>query len=163
MTAPRQYSEEFKANLVRRICEPGGPTAYRLSQEVGVSTSTLYEWVKKSDRSKMSKQSRSRRPQDWSASEKLEAVLQASALSEEELGRFLREKGLHEDHLRQWRQQAEGGLSQVASVGDKRLQKENQRLSKELKRKEKALAEAAALLVLSKKARALWGDEGEDT
>ena len=164
------YSAEFKANLVRRVCKPGGPSVYRLAREEGVSQTALYDWVNKSTRSaeNMSKRkqggrgSQPRRPQDWSPAEKFEAVLQAGRLSEEELGTYLRENGLHEAHLREWRQLAEGGLGHVVAASDKRLRKENQRLSKELNRKERALAEAAALLVLSKKARALWGEEGEN-
>ena len=105
----------------------------------------------------------SRRPQDWSAAEKFEAVLESSQLSDEELGRYLREKGIHEANLKEWRKQAEKGLSPAPMGADKQLVKENKRLNKELQRKERALAEAAALLVLSKKARALWGEEGENT
>ncbi len=164
------YSEEFKANLVQRVCRPGGPSAYQVAREVGVSASALYDWVRKSSRSPLSRSNsskpkpggRARRPQDWSPAEKLEAVLHASRLDEDELGTYLRESGLHEEHLRAWRQQAVAGLG-PSSSGDKRLRKENQRLSRELSRKERALAEAAALLVLSKKARALWGEEGENT
>ncbi len=162
------YSEEFKANLVQRVCRPGGPSAYRVAREVGVSASALYDWVRKSNRSPLSMSNssksggRARRPQDWSPAEKLEAVLHASRLDEDELGTYLRGSGLHEEHLRAWRKQAEEGLG-PSSSGDKRLRKENQRLSRELSRKERALAEAAALLVLSKKARALWGEEGENT
>lgn len=175
MTRGQPYSEEFKANLVRRICSPGGPTAYQVAREEGVSQTALYDWVNKSTRSgeSMSKRnpkqktpgaSQARRPQDWSPAEKLEAVLQTGRLSEEELGIYLRENGLHEAHLQEWRQQAESGLGRAPSTNvDKQLRKENQRLSKELGRKNRALAEAAALLVLSKKARALWGDEGENT
>ncbi len=106
---------------------------------------------------------RPRRPRDWSASEKLEVVLEASRLNDDELGKHLREKGLHESHLQEWRRQAEGGLGGAPASGDKKLRKESQSGSKELGRKERARAEAAALLVLAKKARALWGDEGENT
>ena len=172
MPRGQTYSAEFKANLVRRVCQPGGPTAYQLAREEGVSQTALYDWVNKSvwsaenmSKSKRgSRASQPRRPQDWSAAEKLDAVLKAGRLSDEELGIYLRENGLHEAHLREWREQAESGLGRAPSTaGDKQLRKENQRLSKELNRKDRALAEAAALLVLSKKARALWGDEGEST
>ncbi len=111
----------------------------------------------------MSNTSHSRRPEDWSAAEKLNAVLQASALEEAALGAFLREQGLHDAHLVEWRQQAEQGLMATPSSPSTRLKKENQRLEQELRRKDKALAETAALLVLSKKVRALWGDEGAIT
>jgi hypothetical protein len=106
---------------------------------------------------------RRRRPQEWSASEKFKAVLEAESLSEAELGAFLRKRGLHEAHLQQWREMAQDALAEKSSSPSSRLKKENQRLSRELRRKDKALAETAALLVLSKKVRALWGGEGENT
>jgi transposase len=49
--------------------------------------------------------------------------------------------------------------SKTASEDAKRIKK----LERELRRKEKALAEAAALLVLQKKVQAIWGDEDDDT
>ena len=105
-----------------------------------------------------------RRPQDWSAAEKLAAVVHCGGLSDEDLGRYLREQGLHEEQLQEWRQQCEQSLNPRAQAQREReLQKDNRRLNKELLRKERALAEAAALLVLSKKMRALWGEEGADT
>lgn len=107
---------------------------------------------------------RPRRPKDWSPAEKLAAVKNSHGLGEEELGRFLREHGLHEEHLRDWQQQCEQGLAPAVSLQlERTLKKEVRRLNKELDRKDRALAETAALLVLSKKARALWGGEGENT
>ena len=109
----------------------------------------------------------SRRPQDWSAEEKLQVVMEAASVPEEQLGAFLRNKGIHETHLRQWRSQMLQGLHDKTSGkkgGRKRKEdKEIKELKKELARKDKALAEAAALLILKKKAQAIWGDEDDDT
>jgi len=106
-----------------------------------------------------------KRPQDWSAEEKLAAVIEAATLPDEDLGAFLRRKGLHEAQLEEWRQQVLSGLASRPAraskpTGEARRVKE---LEKELRRKDKALAEAAALLVLQKKVRAIWGDEDDDT
>jgi len=102
-----------------------------------------------------------KRPQDWSAEEKLAAVLEAAALTEEELGAFLRSRGLHDAQLQQWRDQMLIGLEPkaVKRAESKRIHE----LEKELRRKDKALAETAALLVLKKKAQEIWGDEDDDT
>jgi transposase-like protein len=92
-------------------------------------------------------------------------VLEAAALSDAELGEFLRRKGLHEAQLEEWRRLATEALgnsqrqSRKPSAEEARIRE----LEKELRRKDKALAEAAALLVLQKKARAIWGDGGDDT
>jgi transposase-like protein len=108
-----------------------------------------------------------KRPQDWSAEAKLQVVLEAAALSDDELGEFLRRKGLHDAQLEQWREQLERAAPEV--FGSRRRAKVSpevkriRELEKELLRKDKALAEAAALIVLKKKALAIWGDEDDDT
>jgi transposase-like protein len=109
-----------------------------------------------------------KRPEDWTSEEKLAAVLQAAALSDEQLGTFLRSKGLHETHLQQWRLQMLNGLGKkpVAVKKPNRSRADAYKikaLEKELKRKDKALAETAALLVLKKKVQQIWGDEDDDT
>ena len=107
-----------------------------------------------------------KRPQDWTPEEKLEAVIEAATLPEEELGAFLRRQGLHEAQLREWRQQLLQGLEQPAQGAKKKRTAEARRLrqlERELERKDKSLAEAAALLVLQKKVQAIWGDEDDDT
>lgn len=161
MTRRAKYSDTFKARAVQRICAPGGPSAYALSRELDISPTTLYSWVKLS-KSVIMKRDEPRRPQDWSAAEKFKAVLEADSLSDEELGKFLRRKGLHEAHLKEWREQAEAALGQNVSKPDVKLKKEVKRLTKEVRRKDKALAETAALLVLSKKLHAFLGEEGEN-
>jgi hypothetical protein len=95
------------------------------------------------------------------------AVLEASALSEELLGAFLRRKGLHEADLERWKADMLAGVS--CGRPDKARKKEKaaldrriRDLEKELSRKDKALAETAALLVLKKKARQIWGDGESD-
>jgi transposase-like protein len=108
----------------------------------------------------------STRPQDWTAEEKLAVVIEAAALSDEELGGFLRRRGIHEAQLKEWRQMVLSGLEKPPSRFSKTFSAEARRireLERELARKEKALAEAAALLVLKKKAQTIWGDEDEST
>ncbi len=111
-----------------------------------------------------------KRPQDWSAEKKLAVVLESAGVPAPELGAFLRRKGLHEAQLEEWRAQvtqasvaALQGPSRrerkAASIEARRIRD----LERELARKEKALAEVAALLVLKKKAQAIWGDEDDDT
>jgi hypothetical protein len=106
-----------------------------------------------------------KRPQDWNAQEKLAAVMEAASLSDEELGTFLRSRGLHEAQLQQWRDLMLAGLEPTTVYrGEKAPESKRIReLEKDLRRKDKALAETAALLVLKKKAQAIWGDEDDDT
>lgn len=169
-----QYNTKFREEMVKKLSRIGGPSVGSLSEEVGVHPSTLSRWVREA-RGKSGatpglgshptrRAMMERRPQDWTAEEKLTAVVETSSMSEEELGPFLREKGLREAHLQQWREAILAGLEKKR--GSSRHTAEARRireLERELTRKEKALAETAALLVLKKKANFLWGDEDDDT
>jgi transposase-like protein len=93
-------------------------------------------------------------------------VIEAASIAEAELGAFLRRKGLHEAQLQEWRQRLLASLSERGPGPSKAVRAEARRirqLEQELARKEKALAEAAALLVLKKKAQEIWGDEAGPT
>ena len=158
-----QYSEAFKSKMVQRMAGPEGISANRLSQEVGVGQPTLSKWRRKAEGRMRSVKSEPppRRPEDWSPEERLRAVLEASRLADDELGAFLRREGLSEAVLAEWKAAALEGLRpQKKPSGDSRRVRE---LEKQLRRKDKALAEAAALLVLQKKVQAIWGDEDDDT
>ncbi len=144
------YSEAFKAKMVGKLAAPGGPSANALAQEVGIHQSTLSRWLR-AGRVEGMKNKTSRRPQDWTAAEKLEAVLESSSFCEEEVGGFVRRKGLYRTHLEQWRQQMLHSLDAKPQRWRKSTKDRQVReLEKELGRKEAALAETAALLVLKK-------------
>ncbi len=169
MVGKMQYSEAFKSKMIQRMSVPGGPSANALAQEVGVHQGTLSRWLRRAGRVQgMSDETskKSRRPQDWTAAEKQEAVLKATGLPDEQLGSFLRREGLHRAHLEQWRQLMLRGLEEKPNRGRSAKTVEGRRireLEKELRRKDAALAETAALLVLKKKAQAIWGDEDDAT
>jgi transposase-like protein len=108
-----------------------------------------------------------KRPNDKSPEEKLRAVLESASVPSDQLGEFLRKKGLHETHLQQWRLQMLQGLGKQPNTAKSKPSaaeaKQIRELEKELRRKDKALAETAALLVLKKKVQQIWGDEDDDT
>lgn len=172
------YTEAFKGKIVQRLLLPGGPTATALSRETGIHQTTLSRWLQdarkvrpmttKKDLPEHSEPPRPpRRTEDWTAEERLRVVHAASRLSEAELGAFLRREGLHQVQLDAWREAALDALqpAAVATKANKGASEARRirELEKQLRRKEKALAEAAALLVLSKKVNALWGDGDDDT
>jgi transposase-like protein len=172
-----QYTETFRARMVRRMLGPKAVTASALSQETGVSQPTLSRWLREtaSVEAMSSKDkppprevpdlpSEDKRAQDWTPAEKLRAVVETMDLKGEALGAYLRRRGLHQEQLALWQRSAtaglEGRVSRRQAKGERKKIKE---LEKALRRKEKALAETAALLVLRKKANALWGDADDDT
>jgi transposase len=164
------YPQELREHLVTRMLGPEGMSANALSKETGIAQTTLSRW-KQAARSVASMTTerdapggatprRPRRQQDWTPPERLRAVIEASALADADLGAWLRREGLHEATLEQWREAALRGLGAGAARGEAKRVKE---LERELHRKDKALAETAALLVLRGKVQALWEEEGGNT
>lgn len=137
-----------------------------IAEEAGVCQATLYRWRHAVILQGVSddQATSGKRGDAWTLKEKLTLLLEASELSDEELGAFLRQKGLHGAELDEWREALEGsGKGTSTSKKKKSASKRIRDLERELKRKEKALAEAAALLVLQKKVQDIWGDEDDDT
>jgi transposase-like protein len=159
------YSEDFKKTAVAKMATPGGRSATSLSQELGVSQSSLSRWLRESATVGGNGAGAMRgRAEEWTAEQKVEAVLGFEKLSEEQRGVFLREKGLHEATLVRWKAEMIQAMKLKPFVGGKKdpQQKRIAALEKELRRKEAALAEAAALLVLKKKADTIWGEERDE-
>ncbi len=102
-----------------------------------------------------------RRPEEWPALDRLRVVAEAASLSADALGAFLRREGLHEETLAEWRAAALGGLApqKATRAEEKRIRQ----LERDLAKKEKALAEAAALLFLEKKVAKMWAGEDDDS
>lgn len=167
------YSAAFRTRMVSKLVGPNAISATQLSKETGLHQATLSRWVKEAstlERKMARKKSPTptpqppKQPQEWSPEEKLAIVLEASALSEGELGVYLRGKGIHAAVLEEWRRQALAGIQGTERASKLQVESRKVReLERELRRKEKALAEAAALLVLKKKAQEIWGDEDDDT
>lgn len=160
------YSETIKEAMVRKLTTPGGPTQAMLSRKVGIPNQTLSRWVKEYG-SLYGMKNGSKKHEDWTVEEKFKAVVEAKSLEGQELGEYLRRKGIHSTDLERWEQGLLRGLKSCG-LGRPRtdpeiveLKKKEKKLRKELRRKDRALAEASALLVLKKKADLIWG-EGED-
>jgi transposase-like protein len=165
------YTEGFKARQVRRMAGPEGMTASSLAKEIGVSQPTLSRWLRTAsnvgamtgkERKKNTTPDRKR----WTPEEKLRMLGRASQLGDDELGAFLRTEGIHEATLRQWADAAIAALAGPAKPRSAKKSPEAKRvaeLERDLRRKEKALAEMAALITLQKKVQAIWGDGGDDT
>lgn len=102
---------------------------------------------------------RSKRPSDWSLAERFQILMESHALDEEALHAFCREKGIFRHHLEQWQAAFVAGGAVLDAAQLRELKESNKVLTRELSRKEKALAEAAALLVLQKKYQALWEEK----
>jgi len=152
----RIYTSVFKAQCVKRLEAPDAPSVQELSKELGVSKYSLYTWLRRAREGTHMRDS----GKPWSVEDQIRVLKRASELAGEELGGYLREQGVHPDLLEAWREALQGASADRA---DKRRIKA---LERELRRKEKALAEAAAILVLQKKVQeglARLAGEDDDT
>jgi len=153
----RPFSQAYKEKMIERLTGKDAVSARQASQETGISQETLSRWLRDA-RSLPLMAPRKRRTKPWSVEEKAQVLTETAKLAGSELADYLERQGLLLGELEQWRLALdEEGRASIATT--KRIRK----LERELARKEKALAEAAALLVLKKKVEDLWEDEDDDT
>ena len=162
------YSPEFKEAMLRRMLPPNNESITKIAKEEGLSEQTLRNWRDKARKEGYAAPGTDASPDNWSTQYKFLIVVETASLNEAELAEYARKKGLYIEQIKAWKDacmNANGGIAKEAVRLNQELkdsQKERKKLEKELQRKEKALAEAAALLVLSKKANAIWGDPEDE-
>ena len=157
----QRHSKEFKESIVQKIMMPGGPTIMQIAEKNGLHHSSVRNWIKiYANHSSMKKS------KEWSPEKKLMAVAQTLTMTENEIGEFLRSNGLHTNELEEWKQLF---YSSLKPVGRPKLDPElvelradKKVLEKDLKRKDKALAEMSARVILLKKSHLLFGVNEED-
>ncbi len=159
------YPKERKEAVLKKMLPPNPKTIPKIAKEEGISEATLYNWRKAARREGRLLPDGDNTPQGWSSADKFAAVLETAAMNEAELAEYCRQRGLYPAQIQQWREACAQAndwdrrqnqrLQEVRRKDEKRIRK----LEKELRHKEKALAETAALLVLSKKLEAIWGGE----
>jgi transposase len=157
------YTDQFKAAQVRRMTGSEAISATVLAREIGIAQPTLSRWVREASSvggMKKKGDGKTRRQKAWTAAEKLRVLHATAGVDEEKLGELLRREGLHSSVLDRWRQEALKGLAGGTLGAPAEAQARIRELERELLRKEKALAETAALLVLRKKLEALhWYED----
>lgn len=166
------YSKTFKIEAVKKVLSrTSGTSMIAVARSLGVANTTLHGWVKAMENKDLREHptsggSNQKSPYNWTVKERFDAIIEASKLSQEEVFEYCRKKGIFPHHLDTWKKEFVEGSSKKNQLENnaeiKALKNENKKLASELRRKEKALAEAAALLVLKKKADAYWGTDEED-
>ena len=160
MREKMKYTEAFREQSLEKVYSRGSRSVKSVAEELNVNLWTLKNWMKTYKGRSISKEgATTRRPKDWSLAERLQVLLESHGLEEEALNAFCRERGIFRHHLGQWREAFETGTLQSNRSELRELKEANRGLKSELNRKEKALAEAAALLVLQKKYQALWEEK----
>jgi transposase-like protein len=160
MRERREYTESFRQQALEKVFTRGSNSIRVVAEDLNMSLGTLRNWMKADrDSSRAHAGLQSKRPQDWSLAERLQILMESHGLDDEALNALCREKGIFRHHLEQWQAAftASGAVDTRSQLRD--LKDKNKALTRELNRKEKALAEAAALLVLQKKYQALWEEK----
>jgi transposase-like protein len=163
----KTYPEELKASIIQKLLPPHNAYVPQLSKETGIPKDTLYAWrIKHRRRGQRIESMIADAGGGISSAEKFDIVLETAPMNEAQLGAYCREKGFYPGQIQAWRTQCrDANQSATARETRKKVSEQARQIRKlesELRRKEKALAEAAALLVLKKKARQIWGDPEDD-
>src|SRR5690606_1770345 len=163
-----RYSPERKAAILKKLLPPLNMSVAEVSRQENISNVTLYTWRKQLLKKGVVVPGR-QPPEQWSAEAKLAVVAETLALSEAERSEYCRKKSLFPEQVKSWkaaflniqRPAARPSKAELKAAAKEALRdkKEIHQLKKELRRKEKALAEAAALLVLRKKLNAFWEEK----
>lgn len=159
-----RYSLERREWVIRQMMPPQNRAVSELSEETGITAVTLYAWRRQARERGVAVPGDGKQAADWASADKFRMVLESAAFSEVEVGEYCRRKGVLVEHLKQWREaceQANAVVSQQSREARAQAKVSERRilgLERELRRKEAALAEAAALLVLRKKVAAMWGE-----
>lgn len=162
-----RYSNERKESILSKLLPPMNMTVAEVARQEGISDQTLYNWRTKAKKLGKPVPGKKSSPDDWSAEAKLAVVVETMALSESELSQYCRKKGLYLEQVKRWKQECLQGFQSseaIAKEGHRQGKADKAQikaLKKELRMKEKALAETAAILVLRKKLNALWSDDEE--
>ena len=166
-----KHSEKFKEKMAMKMTGPSRMSANVLSKECGIGQPTLSRWLREAKVPVMARKKKPTGSKRWTPEEKLRVVLAAAAAGDTGLGELLRREGLHDTDLERFREEVQGAVvagMRTAARGESPDAKRVKELEKELRRKEKALAETAAILVLRKKLSAFFsaaeeGDTNEET
>ena len=160
------YSEEIKKDVLARVIGPEKESVLKVSIDKNINKGTIYQWIKEAEIN--SGLENTRLNGNWTSEEKFHMVLEAASLTEQDLSEYCRRKGIYSQDIKAWKTQCMNANNN--SMEDpKKLKAElkeekhkNKIIEKELRFKEKALAETAALLVLRKNVHAIWGDQEEE-
>ena len=157
-----RYPLKLKENLVSRFLQDPDAQIGEFSRENGVSESCLREWIRQSENGTLGVMTSRKYPKLWTLAEKYEALQKFDTMSELEQGKWLRSHGLSSQKLETWKQEIAEGLKGLSAGPKKTENKTIKALEKDLERKNKALAEASAILFAKKKLDAIFGEGDEE-
>ena len=160
------YTQRQQSLALMKVLPPNNRPVHEVSKDLGIGVRTIYKWMKMVKDGTLIISPVDENPVAFKTDlEKFTLVLESKGIAQDDLGAWLRKQGLHSEHLRLWEQE----LAEKMTAREQKYREENQGIKKELNetkrelhKKEKALAELAALYTLKKKADAIWGAKEDD-
>ena len=167
----QKFTQAFKIQAVEKaLSRAEGISILEIAESLDVGYSTLQKWIVKSKNHELETthlMRKEKRPQDWNKEERLNMIIECGSLGDEAISELCRAQGLFPHHIKQWKQDFSNGIDvntdTTKQAETKKLRNEIKELKKDLNRKNKALAETAALLVLQKKVNAIWGSNEDNS
>lgn len=173
-----RFTQAYKIQAVEKALTRSETTnLVEIAESLSIGYSTLQKWIAQSRKqefesvprnelSSLTNMVKEKRPQDWNLEERLNMIIACGSLDEKAVSELCRKQGIYPYHVEQWKLDFVSkntlGNKAKAQSEDKALKQENKALKKELNRKDRALAETAALLVLQKKVNAIWGNDEDN-
>jgi len=163
-----RYSKERKAAVLKKLLPPENRSVASVAAEEGIANATLYCWLKTCRQQGVPVPGKRKTGDEWSADAKLAVVIETAPLSETELGAYCREKGVYPEQVQRWKDACLQGADRhedQEKTAQKQRKEDRQtikKLTSEVRRKDRALAETTSLLVLSKKLEALYGEDPDN-
>ena len=150
-----KYSKSFRNSILKKVLPPENRSVYSVAKEAGIAPVTINSWLANLKSGRMDLEQDEDNPvSERSMKEKLNLLLEFQNIPEERTGEWLRQKGLHSEHVGLFRQEIVSLMADKSDVKDKRireLEKQIKQQQKDLQRKDSALAEVVAILTLKKK------------
>ena len=158
----RNFTKEFKESIVRKLVSRGNKTVEQFCNENNLALSTVARWQTNCGNVLEMKQKKDK--SKYSSEKILKVISETYSLSEEDLGIYLRKNGLRSNQLEEWRASFLALMAQPKIKLNKKDDRdiEIKNLKNNLRKKDAALAEVSALLILQKKANLLWPQLSED-
>ncbi len=162
-----KFNQAFKVQCVEKaLSKHSDQTLKNITNHLGVGYSTLQKWIRLAKNNELESletpMTKEKSPQDWTKTQRLDALMHCHGLNDEQVSNYCQENGIYPHHLESWKTEfltVHQAVEPLSRQEQKKRRQENKRLQKELNRKDKALSERAALLVLSKKCQAIWEEK----
>jgi len=162
-----RYGLTLKNCILRKVLPPESRSIYQVAKESGISPGTIRGWMLKSKEGKLeiTPEGSDPSPKDWPPAQKFRLLMEGKLIPADQRGEWLRTNGLHSEHLALWEQELSNLMTdkqEALKAEIKELKKKVLELEKAGNRKDKAMAEVVALLVLKKKLEERFGVDEED-